>query len=104
MTPGRGSLGYFGCLVRLLDTQRGGKKRKGFLDVLLRFRAETGGESLLQEGLRRVELLVGSYLLLLDFAIAAQRNAENFAGDFDLLHRANAVAVVVVVRRREGGI
>jgi len=41
--------------------------------------------------------LVGSCLQFFDFAITGQGNAEHLRSDFDLLHGANAVALVVVV-------
>ena len=56
------------------------------------------------ETLRRVELVIGGHLLLVTVAAATEREPEVLGGAFDLVHGVDAMALVIVVGRREGGI
>ncbi len=88
---------------RSLDTQRNGNLFNRFLHVFLGSRGQAG-HRLLEETLRRAELLIGHHLFLMPVATASESEPEFLGGVFDLLHGADAMALVVVVSRRQSGI
>ncbi len=71
--------------------------------MLLGFRGQSA-EGLLEQGVGGLELLVGSDLDLMSLAITSERDTHFFCGYFNLFHRRDTVAFVIVVGYREGSI
>ena len=51
-----------------------------------------------------MESLIGRCLWFVARAVACESNPENLGRDFDMLHRLDAMALIIVVRHGQGGI